>query len=121
MDVQELWQEFEALRRDDGLCLATNLAGRAKALAFVAFIKRVARTRRHQPGLLALQQQAAVLQQQLEAINATLFQTVRAGIQAGRYPSQELRRELNQYTTYTADQPGQAHFGHEGLDVLVQG
>jgi SAM-dependent methyltransferase len=70
---------------------------------------------------LVLQQQAIDLQQRLEAINAELFQTMRAGIQAGRYTRQQLRQEFDQYTAYRADQPGQAHLGHEGLDVLVRG
>lgn len=121
MDVQELQAELDTFCRDKGLMRVNNLVERERALAFVHYIQRIARTRRHQSEVLALQRQAAGLQQRLEAVNATLFQWVRAKIRMGCYTSQSLRQEFNHYTAYTPARPGEPHFGQEALDTLVQG
>jgi hypothetical protein len=121
LKLDELWAEFEVLCRDDELAVASNLAGRAKALAWIAYLDRLARTRRHQGDLLKLQQQATAFQQRLEAINQTLFQTLRERIRTGAVSAQALRQEFDRYTAYTPAQPGRPYFGQEGLDVLVQG
>ena len=61
------------------------------------------------------------LKARLAAVNERLFTRLRAEIRAGTLVGPRLRDELGRYTRYTPDQVGVAHFGFDGLDVLVDG
>jgi hypothetical protein len=121
MDLQSLHAELDSHQFNDNLMLETNVAMRAEAIALIELIGRVASTQRHRPELHPLQQKAARLRKQLDAVDQRLFQRVRRDIQTKRLLSQALRSEFDQFTAYRQDNLHQAHMGYDGLDVLLRG
>lgn len=121
MNVKQLQDEYRHYLHDPTLWEATNLKQRAAALAFAAFVRQLARARRHEPEIVALQQATARLEQQCLRINAALFAEARNQIKAGFWHGAILRQELDRYTSYRTGHPGQPHLGSDGLDLLVRG
>src|SRR5262249_21615877 len=110
-----------SFERDSTLVHETNLAGRARALDFVAFLTEIARVRRDDAELTRLQDRAEALRTRLATIDEALIRRVRAWIRDERPEPAAVRCELDRYTGYRVDQPAPAHYGFDGLDVLVAG
>ncbi|MEZ4730845.1 MAG: hypothetical protein R3E79_27295 [Caldilineaceae bacterium] len=122
MDIQELQAELANFLHDSTLTVEQKLLRRAEALDFIAFLHDVLRMdHRHTTARHPLQQQAAHLQRQLEAVNGKLFQQVRVGIQHGVLRGEPLRHYLNQFTDYSAASSDHVYMSYDGLDVLVDG
>lgn len=122
VDLQELQAELADLLSDNTLTAEANLQRRAEALDFLAFLQDVLRMeRRRTTAMQTLQQQATVLQKQLEAVNTRLFQQVRTAIQSGALTERALRRYLDQFTDYRAQSRDRIYMSYDGLDVLVDG
>ncbi len=120
MELAALQAEFAALQSDPALLLETNLQGREQALDYIRFVGEIAQIR-SDAGVAALHQKTLTLQADLEQINAQLFARIRSKIQAGAYTRQTLRQQFDQFTTYRPGDPGQAHLGYDGLDILLGG
>lgn len=121
MDLEKILSELKALERDKALEEETNLASRAKALEFIAFVNEIVRVRSRLEGLKALKQQADSLRNRLKAVDECLVKRLRTDIQEGRYTRESLRRELDQYTSYSPEKQGRSHIGYDGLDKLLSG
>ena len=121
MEIDLLAAELDRHLQDPTLCEPTNLLGRSQALAFAAFIRQVARARRHQAEVQALYGQSIRLEQRCEQTNQTLFATTREHIRRGEWRQGALRQELDRYTDYRPVKIGQPHVGYDGLDLLLRG
>lgn len=121
MNGEQLQAEYRDLLHDPALWEATSLQQRAQALAFAAFVRQLARARRHEPELVALQQETAQLEQKCLCINQALFAEARRQIQSSHWRGKRLRQELERYTSYRNGHRGQPHLRPDGLDVLVRG
>lgn len=121
MNLQQLQAELNESINDATLLRESRLGERNKALALVALIQRIAPSQRHQPGFSLLHHQARALQQQLEAVNQQLYQSVRSRIQSGIYRGAALQQLCRQYTEDPSTAPGMLYFGYDGLDDLISG
>lgn len=121
MNLRALGDELGDLETDSTLEEEANLAARAKALDFVAFLDEVVRVNAPNDELFALKRRADLLRARLLPINQRLFLGLKERIRTGVAPSRELRRELDRFTRYLPGSHGQAHFGFDGLDVLLDG
>jgi hypothetical protein len=121
MNVGSLDAELSAYERDPALAAESNLAGRARALDFVAFLTEIGRVRRDDGKLARLLERAGALRSRLAGVDEALIRRVRAWIRDERPAPAAVRRELDRYTGYRADQSAPAHYGFDGLDVLVAG
>lgn len=121
MNVAQLQAEYHRFVHDPALWEEANLQRRAEAQAFAAFVRQLARARRHEPAFVALQQNTARLEQRCVQVNRAIFAEARRRIQNGDWRGATLRQELDRYTSYRSDRLGQPHLGTDGLDVLVRG
>jgi hypothetical protein len=113
--------ELAAYERDGTLEVESNLDARARALDFVAFVGEIARARRDDGETVRLLERAEALRRRLAAVDEALTRRVRGWIRDERPDPAAVRRELDRYTSYRPDQSSQAHYGFDGLDVLVAG
>jgi SAM-dependent methyltransferase len=121
MELQRLQAEFDQFRCDATLSQPHNLAGRAKALAFAAYMRQLARARRNQPELVAFAQTVARQANQWRELDQAVISEVRRNICTGNWRGDALRQVLDRYTAYRATAPGQPHFDYDGLDLLLRG
>lgn len=121
MDLDRMRSELADLYDDRSLLQEDNLAARARALDFAAFVQQIARTPGTGQPWAALGQRAAILERSLEQIDRRLFDRLRSEIRMGCYPSTTLRQVFDQHTDYSSQTAGDAHIGYDGLDVLVNG
>jgi SAM-dependent methyltransferase len=121
MNVERLQAEYHLFAGDPLLWEAAGLHRRAQAVAFAAFVRQLARARRHEPELVALQQEIARLEQECLRVNQALFEQARTQIQNSSWRGATLRQELGRYTSYRRGHSGQPHLGSDGLDILVRG
>lgn len=123
MNIQDLQAELADFLHDNTLTADQNLLRRAEALDYLAFLHDniLHAERHHTVAGQRLQQQAAQLQHQLEAVNGKLFQRVRTGIQRGALTGVALRAYLDQFTDYRAASRDRVYVSYDGLDVLVDG
>ena len=121
MDVAKLGLELERFLHDQRLWQPDNLAGRAEALAFVSYLRQVARARRHLPAMVALYEEATRYAQQWTAITEQIVADARHRIATGEWRGAHLRPVLDRYTAYRPGEIGADHLDHDGLDVWVRG
>jgi hypothetical protein len=119
--IDSISAELAAYERDRGLEVESNLHARARALDFVAFVGEIARARRDDAGVGRLLVRAEVLRRRLASVDAAVIRRVRDWLRDAQPDPAAVRHELDRYTSYRPDEPGQAHYGFDGLDVLVAG
>jgi hypothetical protein len=120
MDIQTLVAELAELEENQALNEKTNLAGRMEALKLGQLINELVRLKGRTKELVELQSRSVRLQVRFEAINRQLFSRVWTDLQVGTFDQNQLRRFLDQFTTYQP-KPDQRHFGPDGLDYLLDG
>lgn len=121
MDIEQLTQEFETYQRDATLFEEFNLMARAKALALIELLQRLAQLRQPQPGLAALLPRATALQQQIEQVNESLFQRLRQAIQQGHWRGERFATVFHQFIDPVDLTPTALYFQADGLDLLITG
>jgi SAM-dependent methyltransferase len=122
VDIVQLQAELAHFLADTALTDDRQLARRAQALDFLAFLLDLLRGERHHTPLhQTLQQQAAQLQTQLNSRNQQLFRQLRSAVQRGTLTGHTLRYCLNQFTDYQQSDNEQIYMSYDGLDVLVDG
>lgn len=120
-EMTALWAEWERLQNNQALWQPQNLLGRAQALSFVAYLRQLARARRHQPEVTTLYEQALAYQEAWQRLNETLFAHFRSQIRDHGWRGAQLRAEFDQFTDYRAPHFGQEQLAADGLDLLLQG
>lgn len=122
--LDELRAELDALARDPALYAETSFGARAEALDTLEFavIDRLDRPAPRDPHqLAALRHSADELKHRLEAIDAGLFQRLRAEIRNGGLRGQTLRRAIATCTGLDPGDEPEAAGGYDTLDAFVNG
>lgn len=127
MSIDEIQSELESIERDAARSSAINFCSRVEAIDQIEFhiIDRVdglLQTGHPPAALLPLKQRAQRVKRRLEAIDARLFQRLRAAIRAGACRGAALQRLLDAYVGPASgskrpqDQPG-----YDTLDLFING
>jgi SAM-dependent methyltransferase len=118
---REIQSDVEAIEENRTLFDEANFIGRVEAIDRIEFhiLGRIGVALGSHPaeGLMGLKYRAEWLRDQLEEINARLFQKLRAQIRSGSLIGEELKHELERYGR---DKGGSSR-DYDGLDVLVGG
>jgi len=120
MEKSELKAELLALLSDTTLFDETRLEARKDALDSISYYGQILQVNGWQGEIAALYQQAVELRDRFRAIDAQLFQRVRADLLDGNYTREGLRTLFDQFTDYTPDRRGQLDYEYNGLDVLLE-
>jgi hypothetical protein len=120
MDKQELKVELLALLNDKTLFDEPCLNARKEALDSISYYGQILQINHWQGELAALYRKAVELRDQFQAIDAQLFQRVRADLLAGNYTRDGLRALLDQFADYAPDQPSQPGYEYNGLDTFLE-
>lgn len=119
MDIDSVDTGLTRLGRDERLWVEANLAGRKSAFEFMAVAGKFLQHSGAPAGrLAALPGRIESLKSSLAAVDEGLFQRVRSQIQSGAWTPAELREDFNLFTRH---QPGQAYYGPDDLDLLLDG
>ena len=123
MPTAEIEADLVSLEQNALLRAELNFAARATALDFLEFhvLDRLGSLRQVAPAGLLLRQRAERLQQQLEAIDAALFQRLRAGVRAGQYRGEDFRALAEAYVGRVAIPAGASQVGYDLLDDFTNG
>jgi hypothetical protein len=125
MVVEEIQADFEAIERNAALHKEANFDSRTEALDYLEFhiLDRIAgllQAPNPPTGLLLLQQRAEAVKRQLEAIDAALFQRLRADIRMGRCRGASLLALISTYVWRGASgDQAQPEIGYDNLDVFT--
>ena len=124
---QEIQSELAAIEQDATLCEAINFHDRAEAIDAIEFniidrIEGLPQTTDPPEALISLQQRAQRVKRQLEAVDAALFQRLRADIRTGSCTGAALKAVIDQYTgRHASGSQQQAAPGYDNLDLFING
>jgi len=127
MVIHEIQADLEAIERNAALHEEVNFTSRVEALDYLEFhildrIDGLLQTATFPTGLLPLQQRAENVKRRLEAIDAALFQRLRADIRTGRCRGISLLALITSYVGRGAsDEQAQQEVGYDTLDVFTNG
>jgi hypothetical protein len=112
--------ELASCERDPDLRAEANLYARARAIDLADLFRDLARSSRD-PRVLDLFRRADELREDFSAVDDALFSRVRSRLLAKSWSAGELRFELDRFTAYRRTSTGKAHYGFDGLDLLLDG
>lgn len=127
MGIHEIQSDLEAIEKNAALCEETNFNHRAEAIDDLEFnvIDRIAGLLQTLPlpeELIPLKRHAERVKHQLEAIDDTLFQRLRADLRMGRCTGTALKRLIEAYVGREANSSRrQDEPGYDCLDVFING
>lgn len=121
MVIDQIQSDIKAIETNSTLYQETNFARRADAIDAIEFnvidrIEGLLRTINQPEELVSLKQDAERVKRQLEAIDARLFQRLRADIRAGVCSGTALKGLIDDYVG--GDSSGGRHQGEIGYDSL---
>jgi len=123
----EIQAELAAIEQDVALCEAINFNDRAEAIDAIEFgiidrIEGLPQTTDQPEALIALQQRAQRVKRQLEAVDAALFQRLRADIRTGSCTGAALKAVIDQYTgRHSSRSQQQDAPDYDNLDLFING
>ncbi|MCI0550307.1 MAG: class I SAM-dependent methyltransferase [Anaerolineae bacterium] len=127
MVIYEIQSDIEAIEKNSALYEETNFDSRVQAIDYIEFniidrIESLLHTINQPEELTTLKQSAERVKRQLEEIDDTLFQRLRADIRAGVCPGTALKGLIDEYVG--DDSRGgrqQDEIGYDSLDVFING
>ncbi len=123
----EIQAELAAIEQDAALCEAINFNHRAEAIDAIEFgiidrIEGLLQMIAPPEALISLQQRAQRVKRQLEAVDAALFQRLRADIRTGSCTGAALKAVIDQYTgRHSSRSQQQDAPDYDNLDLFVNG
>lgn len=127
MVIYEIQSDLEAIEKNSVLYEETNFDNRAEAIDYIEFnvidrIEGLLQTMHPPEELISLKQYAERVKHQLEAIDDTLFQRLRADIRMGRCTGTALQRLIDEYVERDSNgSRRQDEPGYDRLDVFING
>lgn len=127
MLADEIHSELEAIEQAAALRAEQNFDSRAEAIDYIEFnvidrIEGLLQTLDPSEELVALKQDAQRVKRQLEAIDAALFQHLRADIRNGNCTGAALKALIDTHVGRDSSaSPPQAAPGYDSLDLFVNG
>lgn len=127
MVTYEIQSDIEALEQNSALYEETNFDSRVEAIDYIEFnvidrIEGLLQTINPPEELILLKQDAERVKRQLEDIDDTLFQRLRADIRRGDCTGTTLKGLIDEYVG--RDSSGRRHqdeIGYDSLDVFING
>jgi SAM-dependent methyltransferase len=127
MVIYEIQSDLEAIEKNAALYEETNFDRRARAIDYIEFniidqIEGLLHTINQPEKLTILKQSAERVKRQLEGIDDTLFQRLRADIRSGGCPGTALKGLIDEYVR--GDPSGgrqQDEIGYDSLDMFING
>jgi hypothetical protein len=127
MVTYEIQSDIEAIEKNSALYEETNFDSRLEAIDYIEFnvidrIEGLLQTINPPEELIPLKQDAERVKRQLEDIDDTLFQRLRAEIRRGGYTGTALKGLTDEYVG--RDSSGSRHqdeIGYDSLDVFING
>jgi hypothetical protein len=123
--VAEIRSDITAVRQNTAIYNPKNFSGRADAIDFIDFhiidrIEGLLPTSNSAKQLSSLKKSTENLKFQFEQIDNSLFKTLRAGIEAGRYRGEAFKKMVSEYFGYFTDND-QSIVGYDNLDAFING
>jgi len=124
MSISEIQSHFEKIEKDVALYEEKNFEHRMEAIDFMEFyiIDQVEMSlqKTDQPNeLILLRHRAGKIKLELEKINVSLFQKLRANMRKGEHRGKRFRDLVDQYTNLHNEQHGET--GYDNLDIFING
>jgi hypothetical protein len=124
--ISELLSHIEAIEKNPALYEESNFASRAEAIDDIEFaiidrIDVLLGTTDSPEELMALRQRAERAQHQLEAVDAAMFQRLRAEIGAGGCRGRALSDLIHHYTDQGIDTAHHDQPGYDTIDAFING
>jgi hypothetical protein len=127
MVIYEIQSDIETIEKNSALYEETNFASRIEAIDYIEFsiidrIEGLLHTINQSEGLIPLKQDAERVKRQLEDIDDTLFQQLRADIRRGGCTGTALQGLIDEYIGGDSrDSRHQDEIGYDSLDVFING
>ena len=127
MLTSEIQSDIETIEKNSPLYEEINFASRAEAIDYIELnvidrIDGLLETIHPPDGLISLKQCAERVKRQLEDIDATLFQRLRANIRRGDCTRTAFKRLIDEYVGRNSrGSRRQDALGYDSLDVFVNG
>ncbi|HEY5371772.1 MAG TPA: class I SAM-dependent methyltransferase [Hanamia sp.] len=124
MSISEIQSHFEEIEKDVALLDEKNFDQRMEAIDFIEFciIDQVEMSlqKTGQPNeLILLRHRAGKIKLELEKINVSLFQKIRANIRRGEHRGKRFRDLVDQYVNLHNEQRSET--GYDNLDIFING
>lgn len=127
MVVYEIQSDIEAIEKNAALYQEANFDRRAEAIDYLEFniidrLEALLQTINPSEELIRLKQAAERVKRQLEAVDETLFQRLRADIRAGVCTGTALKTLIDEYVGRGANgRYPQDEIGYDSLDLFING
>ncbi|MCL4302215.1 MAG: class I SAM-dependent methyltransferase [Anaerolineae bacterium] len=127
MVIYEIQSDIKAIEKNAALYEETNFDSRTEALDYLEFnvidrIEGLLQTINPPEELVTLKQDAERVKRQLEDVDDTLFQRLRADIRGGGCIGTALRDRIDEYVGRdVSGSRGQDEIGYDSLDLFVNG
>jgi SAM-dependent methyltransferase len=127
MVTYEIQSDIEAIEKNSALYEETNFHSRVEAIDYIEFnvidrIEGLLHTINPPEELIPLKQYAQRVKQQLEDIDDTLFQRLRADIRTGSCTGTALKGLIDEYVGRDSSSSRQQdEIGYDSLDVFING
>jgi hypothetical protein len=123
--IFEMQSDIEEIAENSLLYEERNFDKRMAAVDFIGFhiidqIEAFLETKPEQDKLILLKHRAEKVKAELEEIDTTLFQKLRANIRKGRYTGKEFKNLVNEYVGFNLDDnERQDEPGYDNLDIFI--
>lgn len=127
MVIHEIQSDIKAIEENSALREETNFDSRVEAIDYLEFnvidrIEGLLHTVNPPEELVTLKQDAERVKRQLEDVDDTLFQRLRADIRGGGCTGTALRSRINEYVGRDAGgSPRHDEIGYDSLDLFING